>query len=209
MLADAAVGRVIRSKKLPLAGGAGFRVGLDVLDSGLWPGWRDDRGVGFAEEVLGLGLGAAGALFCVVLLLAAGAGSGSCFAFEAAVGAVRRDGKSIGLVVFGLLGSALAVEGFVEVLLEVDAFLSEPAVFDIDAAVGAMSELRLGFLAGCFCFGDSAFGAAGALLATGDFGWLAEDLTVLDDGDGFAGDLAGTGEGLAFDGASSVSFFAD
>lgn len=214
LLADAAVGRIMRSRKLPSAG-AGFLGGADVpevRDSGRWLGASDERGVGLAEEVVGVGFGfgfgAAEGLLLAALGRGAGAcaDSGSCFAREDAVGAVRREGRSIGLVVLGLLVSGLAA---VEGLLEVELVRSVLCDLDIDEAVGAVREVRLAFFTGCFCFGPSEGAGACFLVAAGDFEPPVDDLAV-------GADCVGLGEAFAaVEGAFALAvsfgsgFFAD
>ena len=89
----------MRSRNEPSGGGAVFRAAAcELLDSGLA---SDDLGVGFVDE--GGGFRAVVAGFC-----GTGAGlqalSASCFARDAAVGAVRRELTSAGLVVSRGLG---------------------------------------------------------------------------------------------------------
>ena len=170
LLDEAAVGLIIRSRKLPSAGGgAGFRVVCDERDSGRWLDWSDERGVGFADAGCGLGLVVVDTLpLTVLLLLCEGTGVGSCLARDAAVGAVRREEISAGFVASLALGLA-----FGECLLEVAAVLSEPAARATELAVGAVRELLLAFFAGSFrvcAFGDSAFVLDGALAEVGVFG---------------------------------------
>ena len=125
LFAKAAVGLVMRSKKLPSTGALGFLVAVcELRDSG-----RPNEGlpelVGFVRVDAAAGL-------------ATGAEGPSTLAREAAVGAVSRDEISTGLVVsrgFGLGAAGLEV-----------AALSAAAARATDAAVGAASDARLGFL---------------------------------------------------------------
>lgn len=171
LLALAAVGFIILSRKLPSAGATLRRVCevCEVLEPGRCTGASDDR-LGLEEVVEVFG-------FVVVddfKLLVAGFDcvSGSCFAREEAVGAVRCDGRLTGFVVSLGLGFELAVL----------VALSPGAERAIDAAVGAVREARLGFLrgalAGC-AFGDSVFVSFDTDIA--DVGVLAAagDLTVV------------------------------
>lgn len=112
--------------------------------------------------------------------------SGSCFARDDAVGAVRCDGRLIGFV--ASLGLAFEVA--------VPADLSPGPVRAIDAAVGAVSELRLGFLRGALAgwvLGGSAFADFDAEVAEAGDLTLAGDLTV---GVAFEGGLVEMAAGL-------------
>lgn len=258
LLDEAAVGRIMRSRKLPLAGAAGFLLTCEVRDSGLAGCASEDRGVGRAEEVLGFGLVAVDALPLkpLVLMVEAlplnplvlmveplplnplvlmvdalplnppvlgAADAGSCFALEAAVGAVRREGKLIAFV--PSLGLTFELS---DCLLVVETVRSDPAALATDAAVGAVSELRLAFFVGSLVetdLGDSVFGTlfVGSLVETdlgdsvfevldvlaesGVFGWLAGDLMLLDDG--LAGDFVEMEAGLPLGDAFAAGFFAD
>lgn len=192
LLADAAVGLIIRSRKLPSAGAevVGFLLVCEDLLSGLA---RDVRGVGRVDDVAGFGLEV---VDCLLLGAEFVVEAGSCRAREAAVGAVSRDGRSIGFVAsrFGIGGCA----GF-------EFGLSWPAARATEAAVGAVKELRLAFFANCVGFVD----------VEADFGEgvaFAGDLTELDAG--FAGALVETGVGLLVAGffvsstTASISFAA-
>lgn len=152
LLADAAVGRVMRSRKLPPPDGlvsflAGGGAASAVREPGRWLDAREER-VGLcdfvaAEDAVRDERGAVeerkdcwrevGAL-------------DSCFAREAAVGAVRRDGRSTGLVPSRGLGLV--------VLGEVAWTAGAVADFAAEEAVGAVRELRLGFDRGAFATGD-------------------------------------------------------
>ena len=92
--------------------------------------------------------------------------AGSWRAREAAVGAVSREGKSIGFVVS--LGFEVFAGGDCFELL-VDTARSAPAALATEAAVGAVNELRLAFLVGCE---DAAAGDATDL---GDVACFADD----------------------------------
>lgn len=125
------------------------------------------RGVGRADEVRGLGRDVVDGLV-VGTEVVLGAGAASCFAREAAVGAVSREGRSMGFVVS--LGLAREAVDCCEVF---DVDRSAPAVLATEAAVGAVNELRLGFLVGPFAaaaFGDSVLEDVEALLESGVFG---------------------------------------
>ena len=114
-----------------------------MRDTGLFAWSSDERGVGFADDVGGFGREVVAGLPCGKLPLLPGAEeTGSCFAREAAVGAVRRDDRSRVLVPSLGLGFELDV---VDCLLEVEKLRSEPAALATEEAVGAVSELRLVF----------------------------------------------------------------
>lgn len=179
LLALAAVGRIMRSRKLP-------------SEAGLWDGRgsgpfaaRDVRGVGFAEAGAGL---VAGFLDPLMDVEAAGGWPASRFAADEAVGAVRCEGRLTGRV--GDLGRVLA--GGEDLLVGWPAgFAVVPVdfVFAADDAVDAVSELLLAFLVGSRgaavsatcgdCFGESVF-TDGALAERGVLGWLAGDLGTLE-----------------------------
>ena len=147
----------------------GLEAACAVRDSGRW---REVRGVGRAEEVGGFGRDVVDdfkleieALPFIVGFDGFEVGSASCFAREAAVGAVSLDEISAGRVV----SRGLVLGGDDLVLVEL--CLSEFAALATEAAVGAVSELRLAFLAGSrelVAFED-AFGelAEGALAEDG------------------------------------------
>lgn len=85
----AAVGFVIRSRKLPSPGTVLLRLDIaevDVCDSGRCPAAKEERGVGFVD-VCGFGLAVVEDRRDVVVDV--DVALGSCLAFEAAVGAVR------------------------------------------------------------------------------------------------------------------------
>ena len=143
----------MRSRKLPSACAAGLRTGCEARELGLFAWSSDERGVGLADDVCGLGRAVVvGLPFGKLPLLLGVEETSSCFAREAAVGAVRRDGKSTVLVPSLGLGFELDA---VDCLLDVEKFRSEPAALATEEAVGAVSELRLAFLEGCWAdFGD-------------------------------------------------------
>lgn len=125
LFAKAAVGLVMRSRKLPSTGALGFLLAVcELRDSG-----RPSEGrpalVGFVRVDAAAGL-------------ATGAEGPSTRAREAAVGAVSREEISTGLV--GSRGFCFGPTG-----LEAAA-LSAAAARATDAAVGADSDARLGFL---------------------------------------------------------------
>lgn len=128
LLADAAVGLIMRSRKLPSTGAVGFLFEVwDVRDSGRAA--REGRGVGleaagFTRVVVGAGLDGAVVVWAC-----------SSLARDAAVGAVKREDTSAGFVTSR--GFALAVG---------DVCLSAAAARATDAAVGAVRELLLAFL---------------------------------------------------------------
>lgn len=174
---EAAVGLVIRSKKLPPVG-ARFVPLEESRDTGLCCAASEERGVGFEVVVLGFGTD-------VVECLSAFEGAscaveGSCFARDAAVGAVRCDGISIGFVT--CRGFALEFgDGFV--LGDLSEVVPDRA---IDAAVGAVKETLLGFFAACL-----------SAVAPGEpLAWLAEDVPVF--AAGFVRGVVDTGTGLPF-----------
>ena len=117
----------------------------DVRELGRWSGASEDR-LGLTVEVVGFGLEAVDARR--LLVVDVGLLSASCFARDVAVGAVRWDGSPAGFV--GSLGFGLDV-------VDVDVLSAFP-VRAIDAAVGAVKEVRLTFLSGALAgmpFGDS------------------------------------------------------
>lgn len=120
----------------------------DSLEIGRWPpAASDERGVGLADEVCGFGFDVVDAL----RVLGLGAGVGSCLALEAAVGAVRCDGRLTGFVTSRGFGFEV---GDVFVL----GALSDAPDLAIEAAVGAVSELLLAFFIGALWvdrFGES------------------------------------------------------
>lgn len=101
-----------------------------------------------------------------------GAVGASYFARDAAVGAVSREEMSNGFVVSRDLGFG-ADDGFAAV----DGFLSAAAARATEAAVGAVNELRDGFLVGTFGDKTDAFEAVDA--ARGDFTELVDGLGAL------------------------------
>lgn len=154
------MGFIILSKKLLSVGARLLRGGAfcEVCNAALGAGPNDAREVGFAEEV---GFGRDAIEDFMLLVGAALLGIGSCFAREDAVGAVRWEEMFIGFVTSRFFGAA---DG--EVFSEADF-----SALAMDAAVGAVSELLLGFLAGIF---------EGAV-ACADFG-VRGDVTALVDG---------------------------
>lgn len=186
LLALAAVGFIILSRKLPSAGATLRRVRevCEVREPGRCSGASEDR-LGFAVVVEDFGVD----VVELRRLLVAGfdVASGSCFARDEAVGAVRCEGRLIGLVVS--LGLGLEVAALGPLSLGPDRA--------IEAAVGAVSELRLGFLSGALAgcaFGDSV--SAGFEADVADVGVLAlaGDLTEL--AAGFEGALVEMAAGL-------------
>ena len=167
------------------------------------------RGVGRAEEVGGFGREVVDdfrleleSLPFMVGLIEVEAGSASCFAREAAVGAVSLDEISAGLVA----SRGLVLGG--EALVLVELCLSVFAALATEAAVGAVSELRLAFLAGSreLVAFDVALGEEvdGALAEDGVRGWLfvsEGDFSELEDA--FEGALVDMAAGLPF----GVGFF--
>ena len=154
----------MRSRKLPSAGAAGLRGTCAAREPGLFAWSSDERGVGFADDVCGLGRFVAAGLPLGTPLLLGAAEASSCFARDAAVGAIRREGKSMVLVASLGLGFELVVD----CLLEVEKFRSEPAALATEEAVGAVSELRLAFSRGCWegvDFGDPVFAGSELRLA--------------------------------------------
>lgn len=126
-LAKAAVGRVMRSRKLPSTGALAFFVPVcEFRDSGRPREGRAELD-GFERVVVAAGFDA--------VVAAAGP---STRARDAAVGAVRREETSTGLVGSRGFAFTAADAGF--------AVLSVGAVLALDAAVGAASEVRLAFL---------------------------------------------------------------
>lgn len=94
LLAEAAVGRVMRSRKLPSTTGARLLLvvepAVESREGGRWLVGRDVRGLGFAGAGCGFGRDAVDDLNVDEAKDEEGAAlSGSCFAFEEAVGAVR------------------------------------------------------------------------------------------------------------------------
>ena len=91
----------------------------------------------------------------------------------------------------------LGFELAVDCLLELEKLRSEPAARATEEAVGAVSELRLAFLRGCWVgaeVGDSALVVRTDFTERGLFGWLAGDLMLPNDG--FAGDFVDIEDGL-------------
>ena len=162
LLADEAVGRIIRSKKLPSTGAKFFFSEVcELCDSRRCLPAKDVRGAGFVDEVCGLGLDAVED-FSVLVVDAA---VGSCFARDEAVGAVRCDGRSIGFVASRGFGFDVG-----DVLL-LDALSEAPPFLAIEAAVGAVREVLLAFFSGALLvdtFGESF--EDGALPELGVFG---------------------------------------
>lgn len=144
LLAEAAVGRVMRSRKLPSTTGARLLLVDDAAESrdgGRWLVGSDVRGLDFAAAGCDFGRDAVDDLNVDEVKDDEGAAlSGSCFAFEEAVGAVRWDERACGLVTSR--GLSLEVGG--EVLLLVDFSAAAASERAIDAAVGAVRELRGG-----------------------------------------------------------------
>ena len=186
LLALAAVGFIILSRKLPSAGATLRRKCevCDVREDGRCSGASEDR-LDFVAEVDGFGFEVVDARR--LLLAGFDCISGSCFAREDAVGAVRCEGRLTGFVVSLGLGLEVAV---------LDALSLGPDRA-IDAAVGAVRELRLAFLrgalAGC-AFGDSVFAGFEAKLAEVGVLALAGDLIVV--AAGFGGALVEIAAGL-------------
>lgn len=126
LFAKAAVGLVIRSRKLPSTGALTFVVAVCELRESGRPSDGRPEVVGFVRVDVGAAL-------------AADADGPSTLAREAAVGAVRREEISTGLV--GSRGFGFGAAGFEEATLSAAA-----AAFATDAAVCALSDARLGFL---------------------------------------------------------------
>ena len=187
----------MRSKKLD----SGAAVLFESRDSGRCCAANDDRGVGFVDAV-GFGRDVVDALKFVLVEVDVGAGAGSYFALEAAVGAVRCDGRLTGFVTSLGLGFEI---GDVLVLV---GFSGAPPVRAIEAAVGAVRELLLAFFAGAFSdvdAGDSVFvDDEEAFADDGVFGWLAGDLTALALDDVFDGAFVEMAAGLPL----VIGFFA-
>jgi hypothetical protein len=143
----AAVGLIILSRN-PLSTGAvgAFLLPFvcDCLESGRVDGARDDLGVE-RDIALTLGLGFAFEVEGFCIAGAELADSGSCLAREAAVGAVRREDISSGLVTFGL--AVFVEEEEAEGLPNAEVF-SAAAARATEAAVGAVREDRLDFFVG-------------------------------------------------------------
>jgi hypothetical protein len=178
--AEAAVGRIMRSRKLS----EGAAVVLDFLGAAgcaLRDSGRvvvEARAAGLEDEICCLGtvrLVAAGRVVDALLL------SASCLAREAAVGAVRCEGRLAGLVVSRLAAGAA-------VFTVLDARLSRPE----DAAVGAVRELRLVLRSRLGL--EALVGDRGDLLEVDDFLSEIGDLRLLLAA--FAGDPVATGSGL-------------
>lgn len=175
---DAAVGLLILSRKLLSTGAAGFLVVFcDVLDSGR-PA-REDLGVGRADAVFGGARLAAAGLAVFV--------ADSNRAREAAVGAVKREEMSIGLVVS--LGFGFGA-------VEVDACFSAAAVRATEAAVGAVREVLTGLVGAL----------AEVVEERGFLGGLIGDLTVLEDAFGALVEMEAGFAASALDAVGFVSF---
>lgn len=163
-LAKAAVGRVMRSRKLPSTGALAFFVPVcEFRDSGRPREGRAELD-GFERVVVAAGLDA---------VVAAAAGP-STRARDAAVGAVRREETSTGLVGSRGFAFTAADAGF--------AALSAGAVLALDAAVGAASEVRLAFLVtglgDVTVLVDAVVGCGDLALIDGLGGLLAVDVAV-------------------------------
>ena len=157
----------MRSRKLPSAGAAaGFLFGCDARLSGRC---IEDRGVARVEAGCGFGRVVVGGLPWAALPLLR-AGAASCLAREAAVGAVRREGRSTGFVPC----LALGLEGG-DCLDEVDTDRSGAAARATEAAVGAVRELRLAFLLGCFFSVGAESKVLGGVAVLGGVVAFAED----------------------------------
>lgn len=115
------------------------------------------RGVGRALELCGFGFVLVEALG---LKVGAGGAAASCLARDAAVGAVSRDGRLMGLVTSRGLVLAVGGDCFELVDTERSAFEARAT----EAAVGAVKELRLAFFVGCLVAGGevTGFEAGGA-----------------------------------------------